>query len=554
MQRLTPGQRLAVTVAALALCVPALAQVDVQILGETAEISPAPQVNDGVLLGAPAPIAGKLGCRFMREGDDTLLIVNPHGTRVSVTAGSDQLRIDDDPVALPRKVFIAGGEIICPLRPVLEALGARVDWDAEAKVLDVGTRIEAIRVFADEEGARVEVTTSLRSTATLHRMEDPERMYIDVRGATVKLEHERTLVSLGKLLRVRWGQFSTDPAVARVVMDLREQAQVRWEPHPDGLGGAMILGEVQGDEPLIERRVAKITAIRTNTPNEDTTLVQVELSDPAEMDLDVQRHPPRITMNFPDAAPEMPLAPLQVEGPFVGSLRLDGTPGDPGARLVLQMKQLIHFDIDRGMDPPTATLVFKRGKLADRRVVIDPGHGGRDSGARGERLLEKEVNLDVGRQVAAKLMARGVQTTLTRETDSYVGLYDRPGLANRIDADLFVSIHCNAMPTRNTGHGTETFYYHDRSMALGAVIHGELMKALKRTDRGLKWANFCVTRESHMPAVLVELMFLNDDTEHALLETPAIRSAAADAIVEGLRQYVEGTGSSPQPADAEMGM
>jgi N-acetylmuramoyl-L-alanine amidase len=151
-------------------------------------------------------------------------------------------------------------------------------------------------------------------------------------------------------------------------------------------------------------------------------------------------------------------------------------------------------------------------------------------------------------------MAIGAQTMLTRDSDVYVDLYDRPGLANRIDADLFVSIHCNAMPTRNTGHGTETFYYHDRSMALGAVIHGELMKALKRTDRGLKWANFCVTRESHMPAVLVELMFLNDDREEALLARPEVRTAAADAIVEGLRQYVEGTGSAPDPADTEMGM
>lgn len=551
MQQTTVRQRFAVVVAALVMCVPASAAVSVHIFGEPAQISPAPQVNDGVLLGAPAPIAGKLGCRFMRQ-DEALLIITPAGKRITIAPGSDVLSVDNVSLQMARKAFVAGDAVICPLVPVLEAIGADIRWVPSKETLALSTRVNSIQVFADNEGARVQVATPLRTEGSLHFMQGPERAYVDLAGATMALEHDRWYVTQGDLLRVRWGQFSTDPPVARVVMDLRGGAKVDWEPDPDGLGGAMILGEVQGDEPLIERRVPKITAINTRTPDADTTLVQAQLSDAVETELDVQADPPRVTLEFPDAAPEMPLAPMEIDGPFVGSLRLAGKAGEPGAKLVLDMKQLIHFDIDHTLDPPAVTLIFKRGKLADKRVVIDPGHGGRDSGARGERLLEKEINLDVGRQVAAKLMQMGVQTILTRDSDEYVGLYERPELANRIGADLFVSIHCNAMPTRNTGHGTETFYYHDRSMCLGAVMHGELMKALRRTDRGLKWANFCVTRESNMPAVLVELMFLNNDTEHALLEKPEVRTAAATAIAEGLRKYVEGTGSTLE--EAEMGM
>ncbi|MGI5819692.1 MAG: N-acetylmuramoyl-L-alanine amidase [Armatimonadota bacterium] len=541
-------QRLTVIVAALVLCAPAMAAVDTYILGEPAEISPAPQLNEGVLLGAPAPIAGKLGCRFMREGTDSLLIVTPADRRIIITAGSDTLLVDGVAVRMPQAAFLAGDHLISPLRPVLQAIGAAVGWKPELNRLDICTRIDSIRVFADEGGARVEVSTPLRSTAKLVRVSDPERAYVDIPGAAVSLDHEHTLVGLGGVARVRWGQFASDPPVARVVMDLRRPADVRWAPHPDGLGGAMVIGEPAPDAPMIERRVPRITGVRTNTPDGNTTLVRVELSDPAATKLHVQRQPPRVTMSFPDAAPETPLAPFAVDGPFVESLRLQGVAGAPGAKLILEMKQLIHFDIDEADDPAAVTLIFKRGRLADKRVVIDPGHGGRDSGARGNRLLEKEVNLDVARRVAAKLMAIGAQTVLTREGDVYVGLYDRPELANRIDADLFVSIHANAMPKRNTGHGTETFYYHDRSMCLGAVIHHELVKAMRRADRGLKWANFCVTRESHMPAVLVELLFLNSDVEEALLEKPEVRAAAADAIFEGLRQYVEGTGSAPEPS------
>ncbi|MGM0492309.1 MAG: N-acetylmuramoyl-L-alanine amidase [Armatimonadota bacterium] len=545
-------QRVAVIAMALAMCVPALANVDVRILGEPTAISPAPQVSDGLLVGPPVPIAGKLGCRFMREGDQALLIVTPSGKRVTITVGSDILRVDGVEVQMPQVAFLAAGEIVCPLRPVLRAIDAGLHWDAETQTADVGTRIDAVEVFADEQGARVQITTPLRSAARLTRVDDPERAYVDLPAVSVNLEHDRTLVSLGDLQRVRWGQFEDDPPMARVVMDLRREAELRWEPHPEGLGGAMVTGDPADDAPLIERRAPKITGVSTNNPDPDTTLVRVSLSDPVETKLSVQRDPARVTLSFPDAAPEAPVAPTGVDGPFVGSLRLHGTAGDPGAKLILEMKQLIHFDIDEADEPPAVTLVFKRGRLADKRVVIDPGHGGRDTGARGRQLLEKDVNLDVGRQVAAKLMAIGAQTILTRDGDTYVDLYDRPGLANRIDADLFVSIHANAMPKRNTGHGTETFYYHDRSICLGAVIHHELVKAMGRADRGLKWANFCVTRESHMPAVLVELLFLNSDVEEALLARPDVRTAAADAIVEGLRQYVEGTGSIDE--DVEMGM
>ncbi len=552
MQQIIVRQRLAAIVAALVLCVPALAAVDVYVLGEPAQISPAPQLDNGVLVGAPAPIVGKLGCRFMSAGQGALLIVTPAGKRITVTAGSDTLSVDGAAVKLPRPALLAGGEVVCPLRPVLDAIGADTHWDAEAEVLSIGTHIDAVRVYADEQGARIEVSTPLRSEGTLARMEDPERAYVDIPGATIALDHECTWVSCGEVQRVRWGQFKLDPPIARVVIDLQSDAPVRWKPHPQGLGGAMIVGKVQGDEPLIERRVPKITRIDTRTPDDHTTLVRVELSDPVEMDLDVQRRPPRVTMRFPDAAPSIPLAPMSVGGPFVGTLQLDGTPNTPGAAVVLQMKQLIHFDIDESDGPPAVTLIFKREKLADQRIIIDPGHGGRDSGARGQRLLEKDVNLDVARQVAAKLVEIGAQTMLTRDGDYYVGLYDRPELANRIDADLFLSVHCNAMPTRNTGNGTETFYYHDRSQCLGAVVHDNLTRALGRTDRGLKWANFCVTRESDMPAVLVELLFLNSDEEEALLEKPEVRAAAVNAIVEGLRQYVEGTASLPE--QSELGM
>ncbi len=548
-----PWPMAAILFAALVIAPPGHAAVTVRLHGQVTDVSPAPQLTDKVLLGAPASIVGRLGCRFMSGDGHSLIIITPSERRIVLTPGSDRFTVDGRPLPMPGEAFMAADRLICPLIPVLEAVGAVVRWDPEVGRLDVETRIAAIEVHADEQGARIDVRSELATSGTLAHMDGPERSYVDLPGAWVKgLEHERTLVNLGAVLRVRWGQFEQDPAIARVVVDLRERVDVRWEPRADGLGGSMIVGDVQGDEPLIERHVATITRLLTSTPGEDTTLVTVELSDPVPFEYKTYADPPRVVLELPDAAPIMPIAPVAVDGPFVATASLDGAPGQAGATLTLAMRQLVHFEVVESDHPTAVTIIFRRGRIADRRIVIDPGHGGRDSGARGTRLLEKDVNLDVARQVARLLMEMGASVVLTRESDVFVDLYERPRMANRIGADLFLSVHCNAMPKPNTGRGTETYYYHDFSQCLAVVVHQALVAALGRRDNGVRWANFCVTRESEMPAVLVELMYLNTDEEEALLARPEVRTAAAEAIAEGLRQYVEGTASTLEPG--EMGM
>ena len=227
----------------------------------------------------------------------------------------------------------------------------------------------------------------------------------------------------------------------------------------------------------------------------------------------------------------MPIAPVAVGGPFVSAARLEGTPGEPGVTLTLSMRQLVHFEVAESTDPPAVSIIFHRGRLADKRIVVDAGHGGHDSGARGTVLREKDVNLDVARQVATRLTALGALTTLTRESDVFVDLYDRPRLANRIGADLFVSIHCNAMPKPETGRGTETYYYRAQQVP-GAGADGAV-QALTR-DNGVRWATSRHPR-MQMPAVLVELIHQHRRGQ-ALLARPV--RTGGDRDVEGPRRYV----------------
>lgn len=194
-----------------------------------------------------------------------------------------------------------------------------------------------------------------------------------------------------------------------------------------------------------------------------------------------------------------------------------------------------------------------------RRVVIDPGHGGKDPGAVGLGLQEKEVVLHLAQHVRRALGGYEVDVLLTREADEWVSLDERARRANEADADLFVSLHCNA----GGGQGFESYVHPaapERTRAIREVLHRRVMAFLASygiRDRGQKEANFAVLRKTKMPAVLLENLFLDHPRENALLREEAFRKDLAQAIAAGIAQALglarreaqpPGTGQNPSPA------
>ena len=175
------------------------------------------------------------------------------------------------------------------------------------------------------------------------------------------------------------------------------------------------------------------------------------------------------------------------------------------------------------------------------KICIDPGHGGYDPGAVGPSgLKEKDITLAVSFLVAEKLKAAGQNVVLTRIGDIVTWTPDgdlskRCQVANNFNADVFVSIHCNSA-TNPAATGTET-YHHAASTngkRLAGAVQGELVAALGLPDRGVKTANFYVLAHTNMPAVLVELAFICNPKEEALLATPSIQEKMAQAIARGV--------------------
>jgi N-acetylmuramoyl-L-alanine amidase len=177
-------------------------------------------------------------------------------------------------------------------------------------------------------------------------------------------------------------------------------------------------------------------------------------------------------------------------------------------------------------------------------VTIDPGHGGKDSGAIGlDGLREVDVILPISLRVSKILQDKGIATQLTRDSDYFVGLDERVVMSRKAGASIFVSIHANSIDNRPDVNGLETYHYH-RGLELANIVHSNIVGLLGTNgedpllDRGVRSARFLVLRKSEIPAILVEVGYLTSPTESLKLADEKYRDRMADAIAQGILEYL----------------
>ena len=218
-------------------------------------------------------------------------------------------------------------------------------------------------------------------------------------------------------------------------------------------------------------------------------------------------------------------------------------------------------DLSETLGPVLAPPRNPRG-FSIKTICLDPGHGGNDPGFQVGSNDEKKYALLLAQEVRAQLKAAGFNVVLTRTTDVKIPLEDRPAIARRNGADLFVSLHFNATETgRNEVRGTEIFCLtpagatstnargegdtqwvtgnktDEKNMLLAYQMQKSYEKNLGVEDRGVKRARFQVLREATMPAILIEGGFMSHPAEGKKIFDPAYRKQMAHAVVEGIQSY-----------------
>jgi N-acetylmuramoyl-L-alanine amidase len=180
--------------------------------------------------------------------------------------------------------------------------------------------------------------------------------------------------------------------------------------------------------------------------------------------------------------------------------------------------------------------------LVGKKIIIDAGHGGKDTGAIGPTgLREKAVNLGTALLLQQELESYGAIVTLTRSTDIFLELTERTDIANSSDYDAFISIHADSYSSSSNGsttyYNTTVNFNGPKSEDLGDAVQKHLVSALDTYNRGVKEQNFYVNKRNELPSILVELAFISNPREEALLKTTEFRQKAATGIRKGLEEY-----------------
>ncbi len=423
----------------------------------------------------------------------------------------------------------------------------------------------------------------------VNRSLDRTTIFMDIAPATLSplLSQKDLPINEHGVSRLEFTQLRTRPSSVRFTLRV-DKSSPDWQASTSSVGGLVLLpskGVVRLPQSLNSSRpiITSENPIVTNSP---ATIESVELAGnntqlliKSDQTLSAQGSWHRSSGLFRITIPNAKLAP-RVQGPTFNAnspvLRVRLQPQAPNTVIIFVQpgsgvtigelnqvgNQLLALQLQRyrqvrppiSLPPlpspnnvelpnpnirtpqPRIRSIVPKGKLL---VVIDPGHGGKDPGAIGiSGLEEKDIILPIGRRVAAILQQNGVQAVMTRDSDYFVSLPGRVEMAERANADVFVSIHANsAGANRPEISGLETYYY-DNGLSLARTVHNRILQSLNIKDRRVRKARFYVLRKSSMPSILVETGYVTGREDAAKLSTSAYQNQMAEAIAQGILQYL----------------
>ncbi|MBW4562997.1 MAG: N-acetylmuramoyl-L-alanine amidase [Mojavia pulchra JT2-VF2] len=456
-----------------------------------------------------------------------------------------------------------------------------------ASTTESATQIENLQVTGDGFFLR---TNGVNPKIQVIRSRDRSTIFMDISGATLssRLAQQRDItVNQHGVSRVQFTQLQTRPAAVRMTLRVNSNSP-DWRATTSSAGGLVVLpnaGVVRlpGDNnspslPSATNSTATIESVEL-TGNGTQLLIRGDKALSATSGWDRSSGLFRITIANAKLAPQVTGPALNANSPI---LRVRLQPQEANNSVVVLVQPAAGVQIgqlnQRGaeflsLQLTRASRVIPRGippialpplPPVDRElpnpnnpqpipqprprtipngrlvVLIDPGHGGKDPGAIGiGGVREKDIILPISRRIAEVLQQNGVQVMLTRNSDYFVSLQGRVDMAERANADVFVSIHANSAGAgRPDVSGLETYYY-DSGLGLARAVHNNILQGVNVRDRGVRRARFYVLRKSSMPSILVEAGYLTGREDVAKLRSSNYQNQMADAIARGILQYLK---------------
>ena len=522
--------------------------------------------------------------RFVAVGDEVLAPlltaldalgarseVTPDAVKITTAAREEILISRTRPEAtrdgalrdMPRPPLFRDGALLLPAKAVGSLLGCAVRWDEGSRTLFLHPWIRKFSLETLPDRYRLTVAAEGPVVQRTGRVEEgTPRLFVDLLGADLASIPSQVKVEGSYLLGARISQKSLAPApegdVTRVVVEMAE-----WRPYRVRLSADRRTLEIElplpGSAELPpEAPPVVLSGLSFRRVSPRLAVVTVATSGKAVCRSETSDDPPAVQVEVLNAQSQIAAPELEVRDRLVSKVSAAEAQGKPGTqRVTIALTgPTPHFVVS---EAGAVRVLLGQTELTDLCVVVDPGHGGPDTGAIGRTgLMEKEVNLDIASRVCRMLGEMGAKVLTTRRDDSAMipwtrgnreehrrELQARCALANDGGADLFVSIHANARET-NPGsvRGTETYYRKEDSRAFAEVMQQEVVKAAGLPDGGAKYhpQPIIVLYQTTVPAVLVEVGYLSNREDEQKLADPEFREQAARGIVNGIKRWVEDGG------------
>ncbi|QOX63216.1 AMIN domain-containing protein [Anoxybacterium hadale] len=439
------------------------------------------------------------------------------------------LQIDGKSVNSDVPPVIIKERTLIPLRAVFESMGAQVTWNDQARIAAVALGSSSVQLDIDREAAFV----------------NGNQAAMDVPALII---NDRTMIPLRFVAEslncgIGWDDLTRTVSIqSPVTREFNKITSVKIQEKSDYY--RVIIEAENGIE-------AYNTFVYDNPQRFGVDLKNMALGDG---DGEIKENNDLIkTVRYDQFAPETARVVVELKEKVAGKVSFS----DNGTKMYIDFDKNQQQNSGDLGDVTIDGLNVVDWRAAKKIVFIDSGHGGSDTGSQAKRdgveiLNEKDVNLDIALRLNRMLKAAGVSTYMLRETDTTVTLYDRPAMANGVNADLYVSVHNNSTDKNPSAKGTETYYYSKTgesdyniySKELAELVQKYMVANLGTVDRRVKSEPaYAVLNKTKMPAIIIEGAFLSNTEDLKLMMTDEFREnyalAAARAIIEILNKSVE---------------
>jgi len=399
------------------------------------------------------------------------------------------------------------------------------DDRTEVFVIFESSTVNSVRFNTDNAGDYIDINFSGITAVNVFHLTKPDRVVIDVPNSTISDIFTQS-VNGNYIREVRTNQYEL--FTSRIVLELNQKVQ----------------HTVSSDGKTVTVRVSEPT-FRNISYDEDSKTITISKGGQSISAANIIHNDlynlKKYILSFPiDLSHVIGYGEYMAHDDYIHSIVIENSPAG-FTELTINERRAFATQVTEDNNNIYIRLQ-KPQEIYNKIVVIDPGHGGSDPGAMRFGLMEKDINLAISQKLMALIEQDGrIKAYTTRSTDVFVDLIDRSTFGNDIGG-LFVSIHNNASKQNPNAEGTEVYYYNHKSDHLlsasskeaAEILHRHLLEYLGSFERKVSHLNLSVLRESAIPAALLEIGFISNEREAALLASESYQRLAAQAIFDGI--------------------